>query len=64
MSGTYEVENQTAPGGLGDTASTVQALVASSARVTDAQQADAGRFIRENGHDVVSGHADVGQPRD
>ena len=63
MSGNYSAENQDALGGLGETAAAVQAAVASSASVVEAAQADAHRFIVENGHDVVSGHADVGQPR-
>jgi hypothetical protein len=64
MSGNYDWPQQGAPGGVDATAAAVQAGVSSSARVADAQQADAARFIRENGHDVVPGHSDVGVPRD
>jgi len=60
MSGNYQFYQQGAPGGLDATAAAVQAGTASSERVAAAQQADAARFIAENGHDVVAGHADVG----
>jgi len=50
---------QLAPG-LEQTAGEVRAGLASSKSKADAQQADAGRFIREHGLAVVSGHADVG----
>jgi hypothetical protein len=50
---------KTAPG-LAETQGQVQAGLAASKSVAAAQQVDAGRFIRENGHQVVSGHADVG----
>jgi hypothetical protein len=60
MSGNYATENQDAPGGLGDTAAAVRAGVASAQAAADTRQADAHRFIVENGHDVVGGHADVG----
>ena len=63
MSGNYGTVNQDAPGGLAETAAAVQAGVSSAQGVTDAQQADAARFIRENGHAVVDGHADVGAVR-
>ncbi len=51
--------DQLAPG-LAQTVREVQAGLSSSAARAAAQQADAGRFIRENGHQVVGGHADVG----
>jgi hypothetical protein len=46
--------------GLAQTASEVTAGLTSSAAKSAAQQQDARRFIVENGHQVVSGHADVG----
>jgi hypothetical protein len=63
MSGNYQTVNQDAPGGLAETAAAVQAGVQAAQRVSDARQADAARFIRENGYEVVSGHADVGTPQ-
>jgi len=60
MSGNYSTENQDAPNGLADTAAGVQSGLVSAMAACDAQQADAHRFIVENGHDVVQGHADVG----
>jgi len=62
MSGNYQTENQDAPNGLGDTAAAVAAGVASAAAQCARDQADAHRFIVENGADVVSGHADVRTP--
>jgi hypothetical protein len=50
---------QLAPG-LQQTEAEVRAGLPRSAAVTAARQADAGRFIRENGHQVVAGHGDVG----
>jgi hypothetical protein len=50
---------QLAPG-LQQTASEVRSGLASSKSKADAQQADAHRFIVSNGHQVVGGHADVG----
>ncbi len=64
MSGNYQTVNQDAPGGLAETAAAVQAGVSSAEGAAAALQADAGRFIRENGAEVVSGHADVGVSRD
>ena len=64
MSGNYQMFNEGAPGGPNETSAAVQAGTASSEQVAARQQADAARFIRENGHDVVAGHADVGVPRD
>ena len=52
--------DQTAPG-LAQTAADVRAGLAGAAAKVAALQADAGRFIRENGHQVVAGHADVGE---
>jgi len=63
MSGTYNTENQDTPNGLGDTAQQVQAGVAAAAAKTASDQADAHRFIVENGADVVGGHADVRMSR-
>jgi hypothetical protein len=51
--------DQLAPG-LQQTASEVRAGLALSASKSAAQQADAHRFIVSNGHQVVVGHADVG----
>ena len=64
MSGNYEMFQQDSQGGPNETAAAVRQGTASSESVAAAQQQDAGRFIMENGHDVVSGHADVGVPRD
>jgi len=64
VSGNYAMFNEGAPGGPNETAAAVRQGTASSESVAARQQADAGRFIRENGHDVVAGHADVGVPRD
>ncbi len=46
--------------GLAQTEGEVRAGLGSSKSKADAQQADAGRFIRENGQQTVGGHADVG----
>ena len=50
---------QMAPG-LAQTAADVRAGLPAATSESDARQADAGRFIRENGHQVSGGHADVG----
>jgi hypothetical protein len=60
MSGNYSTENQDAPGGMGDTTAACAAMTAQAHAASDARQADAARFIVENGHAVVDGHADVG----
>lgn len=46
--------------GLAQTESEMRAGLASSAAKATAQQQDGRRFIVENGHQVVGGHADVG----
>ena len=51
--------DQAAPG-LAQTAGEVRAASAAADAASAARQADAGRFIRENGHQVVSGHGTVG----
>jgi hypothetical protein len=63
VSGSYSVENQSAPGGLNDTAQGVQSQTSASEAAANARQADAHRFITENGASTVDGHADVGTPR-
>lgn len=50
---------QSAPG-LAQTAAEVRAATGAATSGSAARQADAGRFIRENGHQVVSGHGNVG----
>jgi hypothetical protein len=59
MSGTY-LPNA----GIAEATAATQAAVAASQAASDARQADAGRFIRENGADVVGGHAMVGHAGD
>jgi hypothetical protein len=51
--------DQLAPG-LAQTAGEVRVGLSSSKSKADAQQADARRFIVENGRQVIGGHADVG----
>jgi len=51
---------QLAPG-LAQTEAEVRAATPAAAAASAARQADAGRFIRENGHQVISGHGDVGE---
>ncbi len=52
-------EDQLAPG-LAQTESEVRAATPAADAASAARQADAGRFIRENGRQVISGHGDVG----
>jgi hypothetical protein len=59
VSGSYEQN-----AGVDQAARQTAAAVAASHAASDARQADASRFIRENGHAVVGGHAMVGQPGD
>jgi hypothetical protein len=39
----------------------VRTAYAKAMAAASAQQNEAGRFIQENGHEVVGGHADVGR---
>ncbi len=50
---------QLAPG-LAQTEAEVRAATPAADAASAARQADAGRFIRENGHQVIAGHGDVG----
>ncbi len=50
---------QLAPG-LAQTEGEVRAATPAADAASAARQVDAGRFIRENGHQVVAGHGDVG----
>jgi hypothetical protein len=50
---------QMAPG-LAETETAARAALPASASKAAAQQQDGRRFIVENGHQVVGGHADVG----
>lgn len=54
------LSNEELAPGVAQTAAEARAGLVSSAATAAAQQVDAGRFIAENGHDVVGGHADVG----
>lgn len=49
--------------GQAETVAQVEVGLASSVSTAAAQQVDAERFIRENGHTVVDGHTPVGEPR-
>jgi hypothetical protein len=50
-----------APGGWNDTWRQAQAALVAAMQAAQSAQSDAHRFITENGADVVSGHADVGE---
>ena len=48
--------------GLAQTASETAAALINATSLAATLQSDAARFIVENGHQVVGGHADVGLP--
>jgi hypothetical protein len=50
-----------APGGVNDTVKQAQAALAEAMAAAASAQSDAARFVTENGADVISGHADVGE---
>jgi hypothetical protein len=50
--------DQTAPG-LAETEQQATAALAAARAQSDARQAEAGTFIRDHGHTVISGHAPV-----
>jgi hypothetical protein len=52
-----------APDVLGQDQAAIARGVAEARAVADARMADGHRFIVESGHQVLSGHADVGQVR-
>ena len=60
MSGSYDFPQQDAPGGIADSVAQTQAARDYAANLAANQQEQAGQFIRENGHEVVSGHPPVG----
>jgi hypothetical protein len=56
------IENMSAaPGGLDDSRRQAEEALAAAMQAASSAQSDAGRFIRENGADVLSGHPDVGE---
>jgi hypothetical protein len=60
MAGSYEVQNPN----LAVAAAQTQAGLAASKAASDARQADAGKFMVENGAAVLPGHAMVGHAGD
>lgn len=63
MSGAWFQVNLDAPGGVNESAAAIREALANATSTVASTQLDAARFITEHGHDVVNGHADVGEVR-